>query len=189
MKVINKISFALIGCGRIAQRHAALIATKGRLAGVCDIIKEKADSLAAAYQVKAWYSIDDLLSGEKDIDVVVICTPNGLHAIHAVKALQAGFHVLCEKPMAIRASDCGIMIQAAEKANRRLFIIKQNRYNPPVVAVKQAVDEGRLGKIYSLQLNCFWNRNENYYKNSWKGTQDLDGGTLFTQFSHFIDLL
>lgn len=189
MKVINKISFALIGCGRIAQRHAALIATKGRLAGVCDIIKEKADSLAAAYQVKAWYSIDDLLSGEKDIDVVVICTPNGLHAIHAVKALQAGFHVLCEKPMAIRADDCALMIQAAEKANRRLFIIKQNRYNPPVVAVKQVVDEGRLGKIYSLQLNCFWNRNENYYKNSWKGTQDLDGGTLFTQFSHFIDLL
>ncbi len=189
MKGVDKISFALIGCGNIAQRHAALIATKGRLAGVCDIIKAKADSLAAAYQVKAWYSIDDLLSGEKDIDVVVICTPNGLHAIHTVKALQAGFHVLCEKPMAIRASDCALMIQAAEKANRRLFIIKQNRYNPPVVAVKQAVEEGRLGKIYSLQLNCFWNRNENYYKNSWKGTQDLDGGTLFTQFSHFIDLL
>ena len=190
MKGVDTISFALVGCGNIAQRHAAHIAAKGRLAGVCDIIKEKADALAAAYQVKTWYSIDDLLAGEKDIDVVAICTPNGLHAEHSIKALEAGYHVLCEKPMAIKASDCAMMIAAAEKAGRRLFIIKQNRYNPPVVAVKQAVDAGRLGKINSLQLNCFWNRDEHYYKNSaWKGTQNLDGGTLFTQFSHFIDLL
>ena len=81
------------------------------------------------------------------------------------------------------------MINAAERANKRLFIVKQNRFNPPVAAVKKIIDEGRLGKIYSAQLSCFWNRNEAYYKNSWKGTKDLDGGTLFTQFSHFIDLL
>lgn len=189
MKHGDTIRFALIGCGNIGQRHAAHIAAKGKLAGVCDIVKEKADAIAAQYQVKAWYSMDELLSGEKDMDVVVICTPNGLHAGHAVKALEAGFHVLCEKPMAIRAVDCGRMMQAAEKAGRQLFIIKQNRYNPPVAAVKQAVDAGRLGKINSVQLNCFWNRNEQYYKNSWKGTRELDGGTLFTQFSHFIDLL
>ena len=81
------------------------------------------------------------------------------------------------------------MIQAAERANKRLFIVKQNRFNPPVVAVKDLIDQGKLGKIYSIQLNCFWNRNPDYYKNSWKGTKDLDGGTLYTQFSHFIDLL
>jgi UDP-N-acetyl-2-amino-2-deoxyglucuronate dehydrogenase len=81
------------------------------------------------------------------------------------------------------------MINAAERANKRLFIVKQNRFNPPIVAVKQLIDEDRLGKIYSVQLNCFWNRNEEYYTNSWKGTKDMDGGTLFTQFSHFIDLL
>jgi predicted dehydrogenase len=185
----EKLKFAIVGCGRIAQRHAEHIAGKGKLAGVCDIVNEKADLLASAYKTKAWYSIEDMLAGEKDIDVVVICSPNGLHAEHAVKALQAGFHVLCEKPMAIKTSDCGAMIQAAEKANKRLFAIKQNRYNPPVAAVKKIVDEGRLGKINSLQLNCFWNRNEDYYQNSWKGTQDMDGGTLFTQFSHFIDLL
>ena len=185
----EKMKFAIVGCGRIAQRHAEHIAAKGKLTGVCDIINNKADLLAAAHKTKAWYSIEDMLAGEKDIDVVVICSPNGLHAQHAIKCLQAGFHVLCEKPMAIKASDCGLMIQAAEKANRRLFAIKQNRYNPPVEAVKKIVDEGKLGKINSLQLNCFWNRNEDYYQNSWKGTQDLDGGTLFTQFSHFIDLL
>jgi predicted dehydrogenase len=85
--------------------------------------------------------------------------------------------------------DCGEMIKAAERTNRRLFAIKQNRFNPPVAAVKDLIDRGKLGKIYSIQLSCFWNRNFDYYKNSWKGTSDLDGGTLYTQFSHFIDLL
>jgi predicted dehydrogenase len=185
----EQLKFAIIGSGRIAQRHAAHIAAKGKLVAVCDIIVEKADLLAETYNTKAWYSIEDLLTGEKDIDVLVICTPNGLHAQHSIKALQAGFHVLCEKPMAIKTIDCEAMIQAAEKAGKRLFIVKQNRYNPPVAVVKKIVNEGRLGKINSLQLNCFWNRDEAYYKNSWKGTADLDGGTLFTQFSHFVDLL
>jgi predicted dehydrogenase len=90
--------------------------------------------------------------------------------------------------MALTVRDCGEMISAAEKASRRLFVIKQNRFNPPVAAVKRLIEEDRLGKIYSAQLNCFWNRNEDYYKNSWKGTKKLDGGTLFTQFSHFVDL-
>ncbi len=105
-------------------------------------------------------------------------------------AFRNGFHVICEKPMAISVFDCGEMIKEAEKANKRLFVVKQNRYNPPVKAIKDALDENRLGKILSIQLNCFWNRNEEYYSQSdWKGTIKLDGGTLFTQFSHFIDLL
>jgi predicted dehydrogenase len=91
--------------------------------------------------------------------------------------------------MAISVYDCGEMIKEAEKANCRIFVVKQNRFNPPVQAVKKLIDEGKFGKIYSIQLSCFWNRDENYYKNSWKGTADLDGGTLYTQFSHFIDLL
>ena len=91
--------------------------------------------------------------------------------------------------MALSVQDCNTMIIAAEQANRRLFIVKQNRFNPPVAAVKKLIDEGRLGKIYSAQLSCFWNRNNEYYQNSWKGTKELDGGTLFTQFSHFVDLL
>ena len=185
----KKIKFGLIGCGRIAQRHAEHINNLGILSAVCDIDEEKADLLAKKYGAKAYYDIGELLKNENEIDVITICSPNGLHHSHSVQALKAGFHVLCEKPMAINVSDCGEMIQAAEKANRRLFAIKQNRFNPPVVAVKNAVDEGRLGKIYSIQLSCFWNRNEDYYQNSWKGTRDLDGGTLYTQFSHFIDLL
>lgn len=183
------ISFALVGCGRIGQRHAEHIQKLGKLVAVCDIDLQKGKAMAEQYQAPYYNRIEELLANAKDAQVIAICTPNGLHASQTIKALKAGFHVLCEKPMALSVHDCGEMINAAEKANRRLFIVKQNRFNPPVAAVKQLIDEGRLGRIYSVQLNCFWNRNEDYYKNSWKGTRALDGGTLFTQFSHFIDLL
>jgi UDP-N-acetyl-2-amino-2-deoxyglucuronate dehydrogenase len=185
----NSLQFAIVGCGRIAQRHAEHIVKLGKLVAVCDNIPDKARALADRYNVPHYQDIDTLLQQVKGIDVVSVCSPNGLHAEHTIKALQAGFHVLCEKPMALTVQDCGEMINAAERANRRLFIVKQNRFNPPVAAVKKIIEEGRLGKICSVQLSCFWNRNEEYYRNSWKGTKKLDGGTLFTQFSHFIDLL
>jgi UDP-N-acetyl-2-amino-2-deoxyglucuronate dehydrogenase len=186
---MKKINFAIIGCGRIAQRHAEHITNNGVLKAVCDIDYSKAVQLGEKFQASSYNSIDVLLANEKDLDVISICSPNGLHAEHSIQCLNAGIHVLCEKPMAINVNDCGEMIKAAERNNKRLFAIKQNRFNPPVAAVKSAIDEGKLGKIYSIQLSCFWNRNEDYYKNSWKGTNNLDGGTLYTQFSHFIDLL
>ena len=183
------IKFALIGCGRIAQRHAEHIDKFGKLVAVCDTVKEKADALALQYNAKAYYDVTELLTSGMDADVVSICSPNGVHAQHSILSLKAGFHVLCEKPMAINVHDCGEMIKTAEQHNKRLFAIKQNRFNPPVEAVKKIIDEGRLGKLFSVQLSCFWNRNEDYYHNSWKGTKEMDGGTLYTQFSHFIDLL
>jgi UDP-N-acetyl-2-amino-2-deoxyglucuronate dehydrogenase len=186
---MRSLKFAIVGCGRIAQRHAEHISTRGTLSAVCDIVPGKADSLAKQYAATAYHSLEELLGNEKDIDVVAICSPNGLHAEHSIACLNAGFHVLCEKPMALTTRDCGEMIKVAERMNKRLFAIKQNRFNPPVEAVKKVIDEGRLGKIFSIQLSCFWNRNADYYQNSWKGSLDLDGGTLFTQFSHFIDLL
>jgi predicted dehydrogenase len=161
----------------------------GVLKAVCDVEYKKASDLASKYNATAYQDIDELLQKEKDLNVVAVCTPNGLHAKHSIMALNAGFHVLCEKPMANSVHDCGEMIKASERANRRLFAIKQNRFNPPVAAVKDAIDKGILGKIYSVQLSCFWNRNDDYYANSWRGTTDLDGGTLYTQFSHFVDLL
>jgi predicted dehydrogenase len=186
----NKLKFAIIGCGRIAQRHAEHILNNGILVACCDNVKEKADEFSKKYNCKAYYSIDSLLENEKNnLSVVSICSPNGLHAQHSIMCLNAGLNVLCEKPMAINVYDCGEMIKAAEKANKRLFLNKQNRFNPPVAAVKHAIEEGKLGKIFSVQLSCFWNRNDDYYNNSWKGTKELDGGTLYTQFSHFIDLL
>lgn len=185
----SSLKFAIVGCGHIAQRHAEHISNKAQLTAVCDTVKEKADALAAKYQAKAYYSLEDLLSSEPDTQIVSVCTPNGVHAAHAIQVLNAGKHALCEKPLGLSVAECGHMIQAAEKNNRRLFAIKQNRYNPPVAAVKQLIEEGRLGKITNVQLSCFWNRNNAYYANSWKGTKDMDGGILYTQFSHFIDLL
>lgn len=187
---MEKMKFGLVGCGRIANRHAEHISKYGILSAVCDVDKTKANTLGNKYNARIYTSINDLLKHEKEIDVVSICTPNGLHAEQTILALNNGKHVLCEKPMAISVHDCGKMISTAERANKRLFIVKQNRFNPPVAAVKNVIDEERFGKIYSVQLNCFWNRNYEYYNNSdWKGTKELDGGTLFTQFSHFIDLL
>jgi UDP-N-acetyl-2-amino-2-deoxyglucuronate dehydrogenase len=186
----SKLKFAIVGCGRIAQRHAEQIESQGTLVAVCDTNGKAAASLADKFKTKAYNSLDEMLEAGGGMDVISVCTPNGLHAEHSIKALKAGIHVLCEKPMAISVLDCGKMIDAAEKANRRLFIVKQNRYNPPVDAIKKLVEGGALGEIYSVQLNCFWNRNNEYYKGSgWKGTKKLDGGTLYTQFSHFIDLL
>ncbi|MEJ7820893.1 MAG: Gfo/Idh/MocA family oxidoreductase [Chitinophagaceae bacterium] len=186
----EKIKFAIIGCGRIAERHAEHISNLGKLVGVCDIVNEKAEHLANQYRCLQFNKIDTFLKElQGKVDVIAICTPNGLHAEHSIKALNNGFHVLCEKPMAINVADCGEMLKAAERNNKRIFAIKQNRFNPPVAAVKDAIDRGIFGKIYSIQLSCFWNRNEDYYKNSWKGTTKYDGGTLYTQFSHFIDLL
>jgi predicted dehydrogenase len=186
---MNLRKFAIVGCGRIGMRHAEHIQKLAQLVAVCDTDESKAAFFAEKFNCKAYHQIEDMLANEKEIDVVSICSPNGLHAKHSILSLEAGFHVLCEKPMAINVQDCGEMIKTAEKMNKRLFAIKQNRFNPPVAAVKKLIDENRLGKIYSVQLTCFWNRNEDYYHNSWKGTKDLDGGTLYTQFSHFVDLL
>ncbi|MFT6866805.1 MAG: UDP-N-acetyl-2-amino-2-deoxyglucuronate dehydrogenase [Cyclobacteriaceae bacterium] len=186
----ENLKFGIIGCGRIAERHAGHVSRLGELVAVCDIKKDRADELANLHGASSYVNIEELLSSHPEIDVISICTPNGLHAEHSIMALKAGFHVLCEKPMAISLFDCGEMIKAAENANRRLFIVKQNRFNPAVSEVKKVLDAGKIGKILSVQLNCFWNRNFNYYQNSdWKGTKKFDGGTLYTQFSHFIDLL
>lgn len=185
---MNKIKFGVVGCGRIGERHVKHIVSLGELIAICDSSFEKAKKIGAEHMAAPYRSLNDMLKDNRSIDVIAICTPNGLHAEHTIKALNAGYHVLCEKPMALSVHDCGEMIKAAERANRRLFIVKQNRFNPPVEAVKNAIDEDKLGKIFSIQLTCFWNRNNEYYKD-WKGTKDLDGGTLFTQFSHFIDLL
>lgn len=181
--------FAIVGCGRISKRHAENIQKVGSLKAVCDVIPERADALAAAYNCTPYYSIDDLLKNETEIDIVSVCTPNGYHAEHSIKSLQAGKHVLCEKPLCITKVAGWQMIDTAYFCRKKLFVVKQNRYNEPVQIVKKALNEDKLGKIYSFQINCFWNRSQQYYTGDWRGSKFLDGGILYTQFSHFIDLL
>lgn len=185
---MNRLKFALTGCGRIAERHAKHIANFGELVAVCDVVESKAKKFADVYQVP-YYTSHTFLLNNTNADVIVICTPNGLHAAQSIEALHKGFHVLVEKPMAIHSSDCLDMIAAAKSTNKKLFVVKQNRFNAPVAAVKQALSNESFGKLYSAQINCYWNRPSKYYEDGWRGTMELDGGTLFTQFSHFVDLL
>ena len=159
------------------------------LVAVCDVDEKKVKAFSAKYACYGYTSLEDMLRNE-EADALLVCTPNGLHAAHSISGLKAGVHVLCEKPMAISKVDCKRMIKAAANAKKHLLIVKQNRLNPPVAAVKELLTKNKLGKIYSIQVNCFWNRGAKYYQQSnWRGTKELDGGVLFTQFSHFIDLL
>ena len=184
----SHLTFAIIGYGKIGSRHATHIHRLANLIAVSDTQANKRTEAAGQYNIPSYSSIEILLAEHKP-DVVSVCTPNGLHAKHTIAALQAGCHVLCEKPMAISSTDCNEMIIAAKDAGKTLFIVKQNRFNDAIVRVKKLLEQNALGRIYSFQVNGFWNRNDEYYRHSWHGTKDLDGGTLFTQFSHFIDVL
>src|SRR3954462_5690892 len=133
---MTKLKFAIVGCGRIGNRHAEHINNVGVLQAVFDIEKEGAQAIGEKYQANVYTSIEELLEKEKGIDVVAVCSPNGLHAVHSIASLNAGFNVICEKPMAIDVQDCGEMIKASEKIDKRLFAVKQNRFNPPVHAIK-----------------------------------------------------
>jgi predicted dehydrogenase len=159
------------------------------LTAVADIQPEKALRLAEAYGARSYPSLEALLRAGSP-DVVVVCTPNYLHAPQSILALNAGAHVLCEKPMCLTTGEATAMIEAAALAGRHLFIVKQNRFNPPVQLLHQMISEGRLGRLHSFQINAIWNRPPDYYRQSdWHGKRHEDGGILFTQFSHFIDLL
>lgn len=185
-----KIRFGILGCGYIAARHARHIMAHPRaeLKSAFDIYPEKSRQFCSEFKIMPVSNPEDFLHSP-DIDIINICTPNGTHHKLTIEALNAGKHVLVEKPMALNTKDCEEMIKAAETNNRELFVVKQNRFNPPVQEIKKLIEQGKLGKIYMVTVNCFWNRNEEYYKNSdWKGKKELDGGALFTQFSHFIDI-
>lgn len=174
----------------MAQRHAQHINAQpeASLVGVYDIDIAKGKSFAQQYKCVAFDSYAELLG--KNLDMVNICTPNGTHAALSIEALEQGKNVLVEKPMAIHKTDAEAMLHTALRCEKKLYVVKQNRYNPPVQAVKQLLRTKQLGKIGSVVVNCFWNRNDAYYQSSsWRGTRALDGGTLFTQFSHFIDIL
>ena len=186
---MKEFRFAIVGCGKIAGRHAAQIAGVGKLVAVCDIDPQKAADLAGRYQAIAYLNIENLLAHQHDLDVVSICTPNYMHADHAIACLRAGLHVLCEKPLAISMTDARRMQAAAEASGKKLFVVKSTRFNPPVQILHNLIREGRLGTLYSFQLSCFWNRPAAYYADSWRGGLATDGGTLFTQFSHYIDVL
>lgn len=191
----SKISFAIVGCGRIGKRHASMVKINPdtELVALIDINKEIEHELMTEFNVPVFYSIEDFVNSGIESDVVNICTPNYLHASQAIMALKNNSHVVIEKPMALSKVDAEEVIHESLKVNKRVFCVMQNRYSPPSRWLKEVVESGVLGKIYMANINCFWNRDDDYYQGGsptyWKGKLDKDGGTLFTQFSHFLDTM
>jgi len=188
----RKIRFAIVGCGRIAKNHINAIrsyATEAEIVGVCDIDPQALDNAASQTNAIAYQSLPHLLNNS-NADVVVLTTPSGLHSSQAISAAASGRHVVTEKPMATRWHDGVAMVKACDEANVHLFVVKQNRRNLPLQLLKKAMNEGRFGKIYMVNVNVFWARPQEYYDSAnWRGTWEFDGGAFMNQASHYIDLL
>ena len=195
---MSSISFSVVGFGRIGQRHAKIIHEHPEctLASVCDTDAQHFDQRGSLGfpDLPTYSNIDELIQAEQTSgqrsDVVTIATPNGFHAPYAVKLLRAGYHVVIEKPMGIKSAECEEVLIAEKETGKHVFVVKQNRYSPPSVWLKDIVQSGTLGDILMVQTNCYWNRDQRYYSTSpWRGSLDQDGGALYTQFSHFVDLM
>ncbi|WP_024343045.1 Gfo/Idh/MocA family protein [Bradyrhizobium japonicum] len=187
------IRFGLLGCGRIAKRHSDLLGGNhiegARLVAVCDSDRARADAIASKFGVAAHDNIDAMLARD-DIDAVAVLTPSGMHPQHVIACARAGMHVVVEKPMALRLQDADEMIRACDEAGVKLFVVKQNRFNVPIVKAREALDAGRFGKLVLGTVRVRWCRDQTYYdQDAWRGTWAQDGGVLTNQASHHIDML
>ncbi len=191
---MKKIKFAVIGCGHIGKRHAEMIVRnpEAELVALVDTKPKDQLGIESYDTAKFFSSLEELLSSDlmSDIDVINIATPNGYHSEQAMQILDHDKHVVIEKPMALDKDNAEKVIFNALHRQKQVFCVMQNRYSPPSEWIKELIVSGKLGDIYMVQLNCYWNRDDRYYKpDSWHGDAKLDGGVLYTQFSHFIDLM
>jgi len=189
---LKKIDFAVIGFGHIGSRHAEEISshTGAELKAIVDTDADALKKAKEKYPAALYSSIDEFLLHKTGIDIVCICTPNGLHINQARQIIDEDMDVLVEKPLGLYKMECDDLIEFVKVRNRNLFCVLQNRYSPPAQYLKHIVGSLKLGKIFWVEVNCYWNRDERYYKKGgWRGTNELDGGTLYTQFSHFVDIL
>lgn len=186
---MGDLRFVLIGCGRIGERHALLIQQYAKLIAVVDIIPDRAKHFSNIFQARNFDSLQAFLAEKLALDIAVICTPNGLHATQAIQCLEQGMDVIVEKPVALFKRDIDAIAVTMLKSGKQVFPIMQNRFNAAIIGIKNLLQEEILGTVYSFQINCFWNRPPAYYANSWHGDKELDGGILYTQLSHFIDML
>jgi UDP-N-acetyl-2-amino-2-deoxyglucuronate dehydrogenase len=181
----------LVGCGRISKNHFDAIAgVEGlSLAAVADIDPGRAKRAGEEQRVPCYTSLDEMLKGQP-LDIVAICTPSGLHAAQGIHVARAGKHVLTEKPMAISLVQADELIRATDDAGVHLFVVKQNRLNPPIQLLKRAIDKGRFGRIYMANVTVRWQRPQEYYDaEPWRGTWEFDGGAITNQASHYVDLI
>ncbi len=187
------LKFALVGCGRISKRHSELLGysqIKGaKLVALCDLSVTKAKKISDLFNIAAYDDMDKMMQNE-DIDVVVVLTPSGLHAEHVINLAKYGKNIMVEKPMALTLNDADAMIEACDYNNCRLFIIKQNRFNVPVIKLREAHQAGRFGQLILGTVRVRWARHQPYYdQDAWRGTWAMDGGVLTNQASHHVDML
>lgn len=187
------LRFALVGCGRIAKRHSELLGLSqiknASLVAVCDLVEEKARKIGSLYSIP-FYTDMHVMMSSNDIDVVVVLTESGNHAKHVIELSKYKKHIIVEKPMALTLEDADAMISACDEAGIKLFIVKQNRFNLPVIKLKEAMVLGRFGKLVLATIRVRWCRDQSYYdQDPWRGTWALDGGVLTNQASHHVDLL
>jgi UDP-N-acetyl-2-amino-2-deoxyglucuronate dehydrogenase len=189
---MNKIKIAIIGCGRVSKYHIEAINNlkkKYDLVSVCDSDQLKLDEVKKNLNIPLYKDLEEMLKNE-EIDILSICTPNGLHFKHAMIASKYSIDILTEKPLTTSWDEGVKMVNLFKEKKLNLYVIKQNRYNPTLVKLKKAIDAKRFGKIHMINVNVFWTRPQNYYDQAaWRGTKDLDGGALMNQASHYIDLL
>ena len=189
----RRLRVGLVGCGRISKNHFGSILKypeELELTAVCDIDCEALKQAKAEYNIQGYTELKDMLISEA-LDLVVLCTPSGLHPAQAVLAAAHGVHVVSEKPMATSYEDGLKMVQSCDKAGVRLFVVKQNRRNATLQLLKRAIDEKRFGAIKMVHLNVFWTRPQEYYDHGqgWRGTWEFDGGAFMNQASHYVDLV
>jgi UDP-N-acetyl-2-amino-2-deoxyglucuronate dehydrogenase len=188
----RKIRVGVVGCGRISANHFKAIEAHKQdlqLVAICDSDHKALEAAQNQYQVTGFTSLQEMLQ-KSDIDLVVLCTPSGLHPSQTILAARAGRHVMTEKPMATRWSDGLAMVRACDEAGVQLLVVKQNRRNATLQLVKRAMETGRFGRIYMATINVFWSRPQSYYDSSdWRGTWEFDGGALMNQASHYVDLV
>ena len=205
----GKIKLAMVGCGYVFQKHLKAILHHQKyfeLKGICDndlkklkVIKDKLLLDLGFKQnevngITFFESYNDLIKLiKKDkffVDIIILCTPSGLHVKEAIEAAKVGINVITEKPMALTLDDGIKMVKKFNKKNLNLFVVKQNRFNDALILLKKQIDSGNFGKISVVSINIFWHRSQKYYdKDSWRGTKLLDGGALINQASHYVDLL
>jgi UDP-N-acetyl-2-amino-2-deoxyglucuronate dehydrogenase len=187
---MDKIKVAVLGYGHIGKRHAAIVRNHPNFELVAVVDRKK----SAAEDVFHFHTLGELKNNTIPLDLISICTPNGLHVEQAREALAYGCHVVVEKPFGLHSESCKKLIALAKTLKKEVFVVKQNRYSPPIVWLKSIVEQGKLGRIIKVDLQCYWNRDKRYYApennpDGWRGNAQLDGGILFTQFSHFIDIM
>lgn len=185
------IKFAVVGSGNIGKRHIAVLDAEpgAKISAFCDTDRATRNEVSNLYDISAFEDFSEMLAST-DADVISICTPHALHAPMTVEACAAGKHVIVEKPIGLSSADADAMVAAAKKHDVALIVVKQNRYNKPIVLTSEALNSGKLGQVFMVKCDVLWNRHDEYYADSpWRGRKATEGGALFTQASHFIDLL